>query len=177
VKPLPSTTARLRAFTLIEVMVSVGVSAITLSATLGVVLFIARTGASASGYVSQASDARRAVELFGRDARQASAVAYNSATSITLTVPERYASNSNQVTYSYDDPTDTLRAVAGTATTTLCRNVTSATFNCYDGNNTRTTVSADIALIQLSLNLRHTVGTAVAQDTTVLSASFVLRNN
>jgi Tfp pilus assembly protein PilV len=175
--PRPTLRRRARAFTLTEVMISVGVSAVTLTATLSVVLFIARTGASANSYVMQATDSRRALELFGRDARQASAATYNSASSITLTVPERYTTNNNQVTYSYDATSRTLRATSGTAVTTLCRNVTSVNFVCYDATDSATTTSANIALIQLQLKLRQTVLTTVAQDTTALSASFRLRNN
>ncbi len=175
--PRPTLRRCARAFTLTEVMISVGVSAITLTATLSVVLFIARTGASASSYVTQATDSRRALELFGRDARQASAATYNSANSITLTVPERYTNNNNQVTYSYDSASHSLLATSGTTVTTLCRNVTGASFVCYDSTDTATTTSAKIALVQLQLTLRQTVLTTVAQDTTALSASFMLRNN
>lgn len=162
-------------FTLIEVIVSVTVSGFTLAATLSVVLFIARTGAAAGNYVGQATDARRATEIFARDIRQATACVYNSATSLTLTVPARYPTSNNRVTYSFDG-TSNFQTTAGATTTVLCRNVASASFTCYTRDNQPTTSANAMKLVRLTLNLRQTAMTTVAQDTLLLSASYVLRN-
>jgi hypothetical protein len=140
-----------------------------------VVLFIARTGAAASNYVGQATDARRATEIFARDIRQATACAYNSATSLTLTVPERYPTSNHQVTYAFDG-TSKFQTTAGATTTVLCRNVTSATFTCYTRDNQTTTSANAMKLVRLTLQLRQTAMTTVAQETLMLSSSFVLRN-
>ncbi len=162
-------------FTLVEAIVSVTVSAFTLTATLAVVLFITRTGIAAGNYVGQATDARRALETIARDLRQASACTYNSATSLTLTVPQKYTATSNQITYFYDGSKN-LKNTVGSTTTTLCKNVASASFTCYSRDNAATTTASAIKLVRLTLNLRQTAATTVAQDTLMLSASVVLRN-
>lgn len=167
--------AKSAGFTLVEVIVSVTVSAFTLTATLAVVLFITRSEVAASAYVSQANDARRAIQTFALDVRQATDCLYNSASSITLTVPNKYTSNSNRITYAYDG-TGSFQTTVGATTTVLCRNVTSVTFSCFTRNETATTNSAAIKLVQLSMNLRKTAVTTVAQDTVALSAVYVLRN-
>jgi uncharacterized protein (TIGR02599 family) len=162
-------------FTLVEVMVSVAVSALTLTATLAVVLFITRTGIATGNYVGQTADARRALETIARDLRQASACTYNSATSLTLTVPDRYLANGNQITYTYDGSSN-LNSVVGSTTTTLCKNVTGATFSCFTRDNVATTTAGSIKLVRLKLNLKQTALTTVAQDTLTVAASVVLRN-
>ncbi len=162
-------------FTLIEVIVSVTVSGFTLAATLAVVLFITRTGVAAGNYASQAADARRAMETFARDVRQASGCTYNSATSLTLTVPDRYPTNNHKVTYAYDGA-NSFQTTVGTTTTTLCRNVTQATFACYTRDRVATTSASAMKLVQLTIGLRQTAMTTVAQDTLLLSSSYVLRN-
>ncbi len=162
-------------FTLVEVIVSVTVSAFTLVATLAVVLFITRTGVAAGNYVGQAADARRAIETLARDLRQANKCTYNSATSLTLTVPEKYASNNNQITYAYDG-SNALNITVGNTTTSLCKNVTGVTFACFTRDNQATTNATTIKVVQLTLNLRQTAVTTVAQDTLMLSANIILRN-
>lgn len=104
-------TRRRRAgFTLVELMFSAGLAAIILAGVLSTFLFMGRSGANLQNYSDMESQARRALELFAADTRQASTITWGSRNSITLTV------NAASITYSYTANTFT-RTVGGTATT------------------------------------------------------------
>src|SRR5689334_17859458 len=104
-----------RAFTLVEVMIGATLGSIVLAGVLSTFLMLARSGANAVAYTTMDTQSRRALEEFSQDIRMASAVTWNSAYSITLTVPDNYAATSNQVTYTWDNTA----------------NVNSTTYRCF----------------------------------------------
>src|SRR5690606_28949793 len=85
-----------RGFTLVEVLISAGLSAFILAGVLSTFLFLGRSGANMQSYSDMESEARRGLELFAQDVRQASSITWSSEISITLTV------NATSITYSYD---------------------------------------------------------------------------
>lgn len=167
-------------------MVASGIGSVILTGVLSVVLMMGRSGLSASNYADMEAQSRRAVDEFAQDVRMASNLTWNSSTSVTLTVPDNYAADSNRVTYALDAAATGPTAhsfyrqpgepgSAG-ARFVLARNVTALTFARYTRTNAVAADEAATKRLQLTMNLRTTRQTTVDQNTLVVSASYVLRN-
>ena len=104
-------------------MVGAGLSGFILAGVLSTFLFMGRTGANIRNYSDMESQARRALEQFAQDVRQASAISWTDASTIVLTV------DSASVTYAYSTGSFTRRS--GSATTTLLSGITTFAFKAY----------------------------------------------
>ena len=111
-----------RGFTLVEVMISASLAAFLLTSVITTFLFMGRSGANLQNYSDMESQARRSLEIFAEDVRQASAITWTSSTDITLTV------NATAIRYSYDSGTRTFSRRVGTATTALITGITAGSF-------------------------------------------------
>ena len=196
-----STTRPRRAlggFSLVEVMIGSTIGSFVLLGVLSTFLMLGRSGTNIVSYTTMDAQTRRALEDFSQDVRMASNLTWNSDSSITLTVPDNYGSNSNQVTYAWDTTAGsatyqrfyrspaTSTAAAGTKTSYIS-NVTRFVYLFYDRRDARIDTQASppptAAAIQAAakrVQINRTITTAnrtevTATDTT-LSASFVLRN-
>ena len=178
---LPSSFRKPRrraAFTLVEIMVGATLAGLILAGVLSAFLFIARTGANIRNYSDMESQARRALEQFAQDTRQASAISWTNDTTIVLTV------DGAGVTYAYAAGAFTRRAAAGT--TTLLSGITSFSFKAYSitgaeitGIGTSTSLASaglNTKQLQISLEAARTSTTVATATNTVLSARFILRN-
>lgn len=172
--------------TLVEVMIATGISSFVMAGVLSVVLMMGRSGISAANYADMEAQSRRAVDEFAQDVRMASDLTWNDSSSVTLTVPDNYASTSNKVTYGYDSSTTGLTArsfyrLPGTASSAasryvLARNVSVLAFQRFTRTNSVAADDFSAKRLQLTMNLRTTAQTTVDQNTLVISASYVLRN-
>jgi prepilin-type N-terminal cleavage/methylation domain-containing protein len=86
-------------FTLVEVLIASALASILMAAVMSTFLMLGRSGMALANYSEMDGEARRALETFARDVRQADAITWNSATSITVNV------GAESITYalSYDD--------------------------------------------------------------------------
>lgn len=170
-----------RGFTLVEVLISSGISSLVVIAILTTFLFLGRSAANIRNYTDMESQARRALELFAEDTRQASAVSWTDARTVTLTV------NAASITYAYNASDGTFSRKVGTAAaSTLLTGITTFSFNAYTITTTqisdfstaaaRAIANRDTKQIQVSLSARRKDSTVVAATNTVLSARFILRN-
>ena len=171
--PLPARNQN-GGFTLVEVMIS--------SALATVILFLGRSSANIINYAEMESQARRGLEFFAQDSRQASNLAWNSASSITLTV------GASNITYAYDSATGELSRTMGGVTAVLLEGITTFTFSGYkitgadvDISDLTTAAKRDSASgvtkqIQIYIEAARTSVTAVTATNTVLSARYILRN-
>jgi len=109
---------RLRAFTLVELMVSAALMGFILLGILSTFLFMGRSGANLRNYSDMESTARKALELFAQDVRQATAVSWSTAagdqySSAGVTSPRKVVltvsavTGSYQVTYWWDPASET----------------------------------------------------------------------
>jgi len=102
-----------RAFTLVELMISAALMGFILLGILSTFLFMGRSGANLGNYADMESSARKALELFAEDVRQATTVSWSTAaadqytsagvsspTKVTLTVSA--ISGNYEVTYWWD---------------------------------------------------------------------------
>lgn len=183
--PGPAPPAR-RAFTLAEVMIATAISTFVLAGVLSSFLLLGRSGANLAGYSESETQIRRALEEFSQDVRMASNIVWNGSTSVTLTVPNNYPGHANLVTYAYDSaasgPTarsfyrrpGNLLSTAGA--TVFVRDVSSFTFTRYNRLDAAAASDAETKRVQITLNVRKTGRTLVAANTTLVSASYTLRN-
>lgn len=173
-------------FTLVELMVASGIGSVILTGVLSVVLMMGRSGLSASNYADMEAQSRRAVDEFAQDVRMASGITWNSAASVTLTVPDNYAADGNKVTYAFDSSATGPTAgsfyrqpgVAGSTGSrfVLARHVTALNFARFTRTNAVAASELSTKRLQLTMNLRTSGQTTVDQNTLVVSASYVLRN-
>ncbi len=108
---IPDRRRRKAGFTLVEIMIGSTISAFILAGILSTFLFMGRSGANVQNYSDMESQARKALEIFAEDSRQAAAITWVSANQIRLTVNGLYH------TYTYADG-------ATTNTGTLTRVIT-----------------------------------------------------
>ena len=175
-----------RGFTLTELVVAATVSVIVLAGILTTFLMLGRTGANVANYSDSEAQIRKAVEEFSQDVRMASAITWNSPTSVTLTVPDNYTSHGNQVTYAYDasssgDTALSFYRMPGTAASTAdktiyVRHVSSFAFERYNRLDATAANDLETKRVQITLNVRRTQTSLVAASTILVSASYILRN-
>ena len=174
-------------FTLVEVMVGATLGSMVLAGVMAAFLMLGRSGMNVANYSMSEAEVRRAIEDFSQDVRMASNVTWNSAQSITLTVPNNYANNTNQVTYTYDSSTSGETAQcffrtpasgtsAASAKLILARSISSFAFARYNRLDAAAGSNSETKRIQLTFNVRRTGRTLVDANTTLVSASYLLRN-
>lgn len=167
-------------------MIGASLGSMVLAGVLSAFVMLARSGALLVNYSTMSTEGRRALEEFSQDVRMANAILWNSSSSVTLTVPDNYASNGNQVTYAYDDATSGATAgtffrrpgnASSTATPTiLIRDVVSCTYHRFDRLDAPATTDLATKRIEVSLRMRiGKLGNVAATENTV-SASYLLRN-
>lgn len=172
-------------------MIGATLGAFVLAGILSTFLMLNRSGARLSNYNTMQIECRRALEEFSQDVRMASNVTFNgsstsTASSITLTLPDNYASSGNQVTYAYDSSSsganaNTFYRLPGNASSTaartvLVRNVTSCVFSRFNRLDAATTTDAATKRVELSLKTRIQTATTAAATESAMSATYVLRN-
>jgi Tfp pilus assembly protein PilW len=181
---------RIRAFSLAEVLLASALSAFVLAAVMSSFLFLGRTGLRASGASEMENEIRRALETFAQEARLATDVRWNSAQSVTFTLPA--GSAAPQVTYAYDADarSATYRAfyrVVGDAASAAPRRVlarelaTDFAFKRYKLEQpgvSDNTAANDTETKQIQIVLRAERANTVTAGATqsVASARFILRN-
>jgi hypothetical protein len=161
-----------------------------LAGVLSVFVFIGRTGFRASSYAEGETEVRRGLEVFAEDARLASDIHWNSAQSLTLTVPT--AGAPAQYTYAYDntpgsDSYQCLYRVAGDAGSTQPRRIlvhhvtpdfSFQRFKLVQPGVTDNAAANDLETKQVRLVLRTARTSLVTAGATqaAASASYILRN-
>ena len=162
IRSLRSAAARRGGFTLVELMIGATLSSFVLLAILTTFLFMGRSGANLRNYSDMESQARRSLEIFAEDARQASAI--------------------------YDSSTRLFSRQVGTATAqVLISGVRAGTFafKAYNVAGSEmvlvsaanlTAASSSTKQIQISLEASRTTTTVTSATNLVLSARYILRN-
>jgi Tfp pilus assembly protein PilW len=175
-------------FSLVEVMIAAVLSGLVLAAVLTTNLQLMRSGLRLTHYAEMSTQVRRGLEQLGGDLRSASAIKWNNASDITLTIPTSGGAT-RQVTYAWTAATGALFLVPGTDSGVTAGRVylvagvpafadgtAGVTFARFDRDGAVATTDNATKRVQVSLNVvRRTRGAADATDTAV-SAAFILRN-
>lgn len=184
---------RTRGFTLVEVLISVALASMVMAGVIECFLLLTRSGVRLYNYSVMQGDSRRMLESFSEDVRMATDVRWNSDTSesssVTLTVPDNYAANSNTVTYAWDSSTSGATsfcfyrmpgdAASVAAKTILVRDVASCAYHRFDRNPLSPgEADSDSATkcINLTMVIRRTAVTTVDATETSISATYLIRN-
>lgn len=167
--------------TLVEIMIGATIGSFVLTAVLTTFLFMGRSGTNVQHYSDMEGQARKALELFAEDVRQASAIAWTSNQDVLLTV------NGTGIRYSYASNTLTRTNTSSGVASNLMTGISSFEFLAYKisdpVNPLPLTTAAELITagkqtkqLQISLEARRQSTTVVAATNTVLSARFILRN-
>lgn len=177
---------RRRGFTLVEVLITTVLSSIILGAVISVAIFINRSSYRAAAYAEMDMQSRRGLEMFARDTRMAGEIAWNSTTSLTLSVPINSGGTIEKYRYTYDSTRKTFtRQLVSPATGSidvLISGISEFEFKGFQIDGAELSLSDLTAAanrtkqIQLSLKATRVATTAVESTTKVLSARFILRN-
>jgi hypothetical protein len=168
-------------------MVAATISAFVLAAVISSFLFIGRSAINIRNYTEMETEARRMLEYFAEDTRQAESVTWVTYQSIILTTVDEKGIK-KEINYEYNPSTFALiRTTTGTPIVTMT-NLSDLKFLAYTINGTAITLngsSSPAALasaaigtkqIQISLAASRTRQTLAKTTSTVLSARFILRN-
>ena len=173
-------------FTLVEVLIGATLSSFILAGVLSTFVFLGRSGLNIQNYNDMESQARKALEIFAEDVRQASSITWVSGTSVRLVI------STSTVNYSYDSTAKTFVRDAGLSTQKiLITGVTTFEFKGYtiigipitDFSTAAalTVANRSTKQLQISLEAARYLDFAsqrrnIAASNTVLSARFILRN-
>lgn len=169
-----------RGFTLVEVLISSSLAAFILTGVMTCFLFLGRSGANIQNYNDMEGQARRGLEQFAQDVRQASEIVWNSSTDVTLTV------DATSIRWAYDSTSGKLYRRDATVTREMITGITSFTYKAYtiagveltdfSSATARTTAGQTTKQLQISLEASRTSTTAARATNLVLSARYILRN-
>ena len=177
-----------RGFTLVEVMIGASIGSFVLLGMLSSYLMLGRSSARLTNYNIMEVESRRALDEFSQDVRMASNITWNGNTSVTLTVPDNYAANANQVTYAYDSSTSGATKTSFyrmpfnsdstdvTSKRVLVHNVSTCLYRRYDRLDATATTDTSTKRIELSLKVSVTSQTTATTTENAVSATYLLRN-
>ena len=164
------------------------IAGIALLAVLTTNLQLMRSGLRITQYSEMESQARRALEQFGHDLKSATAIKWNGASDITLTIPLS-AGGTVQATYAWNAATESFFVVPGADSAVTAGRVTlvsgmpaltngsaSLTFARFDRDGNAATTDLATKRIQVSLVLQRQARTMAAATQSALSATFTMRN-
>ena len=177
-----------RGFTLVEVMVGATLSAFVLMGVLTTYLHLIRGGIRTTQYAEMETQVRRGLEQFGHDSKIASGVTWNSASNLTLTVPDSGGATT-QVTYAWDSSAQSFFRVPGASSTAtagridLVRGIppladgsAGLTFARYDRDGLAATTDLATKRIVVSMTVSRQAGTLAVATENAVATSFILRN-
>jgi hypothetical protein len=166
-------------------MTALTLSGLISAATLSTIMTLGRSGANAVGYLTIDHQTAKALRFFAQDARMASNLIWNSATSVTLVLPDKYSTTGNCVTYAWDNTPGSATyhcfyrmpgdAGAANSRTVLAHQVTTFSFVRYDRLNATTTQNNATKRLELTMSVGATQATGPSPREDI-SASFILRN-
>lgn len=172
-----------RGFTLVEVMVSVGLSTAIMSGIFSSFLLVGKNSYNAANYSVMEAESRRALATFTLEARMADNITWTSESRVTLSVVAD--TGSYAVTYAYDSSAvgstakSFYRQLGSAPPLVLVRNVSDFAFRRYKVvNGADFTAANDLETKQLQITLRTVRSGVTTVDATnaVISARVVLRN-
>lgn len=192
-----------RGFTLTEVLISFGISSIILTGVMTTFVMMGRSGALAQNYTELEVEARKALELFSREARMSYIITAYDSNSVTFSIPDRTwdrkggGAGAYSATYQFDatskvmtrtgppihDPslpiekTVLVKNVTSIGTTPFIRYFRYITTGYQTGFTSNFATSAnEIKQVELNFIAQRNTRTVATATDKVMSARFILRN-
>ena len=165
------------AFSLVELMISLGLIMMLTLALLTSFTFIARGDRSLQNYGEMNAQARKLLEQFGQDLRSATDVTDFTVNSLHLVIPSNASGSTTQaVAWTYDSLAGTVTRQAPAGTVTLARDVETCAFFFYNSANpsAETTSLVEVKQVQLRLRMLRLVAGTITSEY-VISSQFTMR--
>jgi type II secretory pathway pseudopilin PulG len=119
-------------FTLVEMLIAIGIGMIVLATVAMFTLYSARSFASLGNYVTLDQQSRNTLDTMSKEIRQAASVQSSSTTNIlTLTGVQADGATTYTVTYQYDPGATTFTRTVGGNATLMLTNCVYLSFNYY----------------------------------------------
>lgn len=166
-----------RAFTLVEVLVSVTLASMLSLAAITSFLFTLRGERSLANYGEMNARARMVLEQMGQDFRMAGDVpagSFNSSSVLIKLPTDPSAATWQDVTWSYDATAGTVSRTVGGTSTVLASDVTSFVFTYYNTAGVAPGNDIELKQVQVSMRLLRRVQSATTSEF-ITSAQFTLR--
>jgi type II secretory pathway pseudopilin PulG len=177
----------LRAFTLVEVLIAAGISVVVLAGVLTANLQVIRGGVRATEYAEMEAQVRRALDMFGRDLKEALDLKWNSESDLTLTIPTS-DTTVGQVTYAWTAASGSFFRVAGASSAAAGRldlvrgiralpgNAPGVVFTRYDRDGAEARTDDATKSIQITLTTARTRTGLADMTQAAVTARFLMRN-
>jgi hypothetical protein len=169
-------------------MVGATLGAFVLAGVLATYLHLIRSGIRATQYAEMETQVRRGFEQLGHDLKIASGITWNSASNLTLTVPDSSGATS-PVTYAWDSTAQSFFRVPGASSTAtagridlvrgippLANGSAGLTFTRYDHDGVAATTDLATKRIVISMTISRRAGTLAVATENAVATSFILRN-
>lgn len=173
----PDRRRRAAGFSLVELMISLGLIMMLTLALLTSFTFIARGDRSLQNYGEMNAQARKLLEQLGQDLRSATDIANFTASSLHLIVPTNPAATAVQdVMWNYDSGSATFTRQDGAGTKTFAYNIESFSFYYYNSASpsAQTTSLVEVKQVQLKLRMLRLVAGTITSEY-VISSQFTMR--
>lgn len=174
---MPTSRSSRRAFTLVEIMVVVAISAMILGGVMSSYIAILKSSMRLWNYEKMEREANRGLEYFARDVRGAKAIVWGSTSSITLTVPRVSGGGDRTVVYGWNSTTKIFSKTESGTVTPLVRDVQTFSFNRFNLAQAAAANDYETNQIQVTMTASPPTQGLYSESTKrVLSARYVLRN-
>jgi len=178
------TKGRTGGMTLVEIMVSMGISGLVFAAVASQIFYSGRSYAALANYVDLDIYSRNALDKMTSEIRQANRVISCTSTSFQIEAVDAGAGTTNTLTYAYDATSATLKRIYVGQTNTVLKEVLPNTlrFDMYQRNtlggsvdNYPTTNAAECKVVQLSWVCSRKILGQQANTESVQSAKIMIR--
>ena len=169
----PLRDRRRAGLSLLEVMLSLGLSMILITAVMSSVLFMAKSSLLAADQTELNLNSRLFLQQFAADVKGSLAVASATANSLELTLPD--GSGTTPVTYAYDAGAGTTTRVAGGTSKVLLKDLTSFAFRIYNTSTTETTILSEVRIVEARFSSRRTSLVRPTPEPTTINARYFRR--
>jgi prepilin-type N-terminal cleavage/methylation domain-containing protein len=182
-----------RGFTMVELMIAMSIFSMIIAGVMATSLQMLRSGYNAAQYAEMEQEARKALEIFARDARMATKATWSntsSTTELTLTVLKDASGGTYTRKYVYYPAEGTFCREYDTKKEILVNGILSTAgafemkafsikneeITAESIKNDPGTASANTKEIQLNLTCSRSRSTVATASNKVISARFILRN-
>lgn len=174
--PSASRVRKAAGFTLTELMVASGLSAIVFAGILSAYTFLGKNLTRLANAQEVESKSRSVLQSFARDVAAASSITTASGGNMTLSVVSSVGSTTT-VSYSYDSAAGTLTRTGASSSKVLLSGISQCAFNYYNKTNVATTTPLSVKEIEVAVTASQgTSATGTLVSFTTISPRLLLRN-
>lgn len=163
-------------YTLVELLVVLGLSGFLLTAILTTFIFIARGGTRLMHYRDIETRAALALQQFAVDARQATSVTWGNTNRLSMDV-----ASAGTIIYVYNSATGVFTRQTPAGNLTLASDINTFRFGAFDRDGTALNLAAAninsrTKMVQMEIGFRSRSRTVVPVESDIISARYMLRN-